>query len=553
MGYKFIQRSSRDSIFKAAATAAVACIVFVVFLPATQNGFLNWDDNRLISENPNIRSINLHFVNWALTYATELWMPMTWFSFALDYSIWGLNPKGFHLTNIILHTLNTILVMILTIKLVGFGGRVEGRKAIIAGIITAVLFGIHPLRVQSVAWATERKDVLYSFFYLLSLYSYLRYSSTESKGSIYYILCLLFFAFSLMSKPMAITLPAVLLILDFYPLERLTLKKIKLVLSEKLPFIILSLAMSMLTIWTHPLKGGLQELDIYPFSVRISLVVQAYIFYLIKMFLPMDLAPYYPHPFSMNVFTFKHIWPFIALSAITIFSIVTIKRNRVFSAIWFFYIATLIPATGIFQGTQVVADRYTYIPSLGPFLFVGLGISIVFERCSKGYKSVIVAILILLSGLLANETIRQINIWHDSVSLWSHEIEIFPDTSPLPYYYRAKSHISSGDYQKAIDDLDKVIKLSPGHGKPFAKAYSNRGSIYYAIANYQKAADDFSKSIEVDPLNPDVYYNRGNAYLAMEDYKSAIKDFNKALEFNPGDTEAGIKLKLAYSKNDLQR
>lgn len=526
----------------------LACITFAVFIPTLQSSFLNWDDNRLIVENPNIRSIDSNLIKWAFTYATELWMPMTWLSFAIDYALWGLNSKGFHLTNIVFHAVNTGLVFLLTVKLIRCGTDITKRKALISGAVTALLFGIHPLRVGSVAWATERKDVLYSFFYLLSLFVYLRYVSAESKKSNYYLLSLILFVLSLMSKPMAITLPVILLILDFYPLGRFKLMTIKQVLLEKLPFFMLSFTLALITILAHPLKGGLQELDIYPFPVRIGLSVQAYIFYIFKMLLPFNLVPYYPHPFSMDIFSLKHIWPFMALATITSFAVWSVKKNKVFFSAWFYYIATLIPVTGMFQGAQVVADRYTYLPSLGIFLLAGLGVAVVFEKCSNKCRPVIIAVLILLSGILAGKTRAQAAFWHDSISLWSHEIDIYPKTASLPYYYRAEVYISSGYYRNAIKDLDKVIEFSPQHGKPSAKAYSNRGSIYYAIANYQKAVEDFNKSIEFDPLNPDVYYNRGNAYLNLGDYQKAIKDFNKTIEINPGDAEAYVKLKLASSK-----
>jgi hypothetical protein len=372
------------------------------------------------------------------------------FTHALDYSFWGLDPRGHHLTSIIFHTFNTLLVFILVVQLLGCGragktGIPNGftgpdKKALIAGIVTALVFGIHPVHVESVAWISERKDVLSVFFFLLSVLAYLKYtSSRNSKRSISYGACLLLFTMALMSKPMAVTLPVVLLILDYYPLGRMSLegglKGAKWSLLEKVPFFVLSLLSSLITIWAQHTGGALTTLEAYPLKVRILVALRAYAFYIYKMVLPIDLAPFYPYPRSIDFFAIEFLVSFILLIVITTLCLWSVKRYKLFSAIWLYYLITLIPVIGIVQvGEQAAADRYTYLPSLGPFLLAGLGAGIVFEISSKKlYRTAIIATLVVLSGILVNKTVKQTAIWQDSITLWSYEIKLFPNRVPIAH------------------------------------------------------------------------------------------------------------------------
>lgn len=303
-----------------AAIFLAALITFVAYLPALQNGFVNWDDDEYVYENSNIQSIDYIFFTWIFTLrANPTWHPLTLLSFGLDYFIWGLNPAGYHLTNIIFHTLNTILVFILTGRLLKykFGEKTDYKQTIIIGGITALLFGLHPLHVESVAWISERKDVLYAFFFLMSLLMYLTYTNPYSLFSrrLYYIFGIILFIMALMSKPMAVSLPFVLLILDFYPLNRLKtgegMSGFKKVLIEKLPFFILSVLSSLIAIQSQQLGGALKSFENYPLLLRIYVAVRGYIFYLAKTIIPVNLYPLYPHPVSINFFSFEYLGSFI--------------------------------------------------------------------------------------------------------------------------------------------------------------------------------------------------------------------------------------------------
>lgn len=566
------------------AAIVVALITFIVYLPALQNNFVNWDDVEYVYRNQHIQStIDTNFIKWSFT--TEvlgLWHPLTLLSLSLDHAIWGLNPFGFHLTNIVIHSFNTFLVFIVTIRLINYANFEENRfnkETIITGFITSLLFGIHPIHVESVAWVSERKDVLSAFFFLLSLFFYLKYISAYLKGLVYYVISLIFFIFSLMSKPMAVSLPIVFLILDYFPLKRLVLKDarcIKVILIEKIPFLLLSLLASLVTLWASSSGGAIKTA---PLIARTFVATHAYIFYFIKIFFPFNLAPLYPYPQRINLFTLKYVIPFVIFSSITFCSFRFLKRHYLFSTIWFYYIITLIPVIGIIQvGGQAAADRYTYLPSLGPFILAGLGVTTFFKYSKKLSKSILFGILTLLSSvILINTTVKQIGVWHDSLTLWSHEINLFPDSTYEIYLNRGDAFDSLGKYQAAINDYTKSLQLNPYHEKTyynrgnayrslglyneaikdysaaiglddrFAAAYINRGLTYDVLGEHHRAIEDYNIVISLDSSISQAYINRGTAYLNLGDLQHTILDYKMAIQLNPRDTRLYYHLGRVYS------
>lgn len=526
----------------------IALATFIVYLPALNNGFVNWDDGLYVYENIYIRSINFKLLYW--TKEVVIWHPVTMLSLAMDYAIWGLNPFGYHLTNNLIHAFNTSLIFILVIKLFKHNGLNEpglNKRPFITASVTSILFGIHPFHVESVAWVSERKDVLCAFFYLLSLIAYLEYTSTDRKRKkpFYYSLCFTLFALALLSKPMAVSLPVVLLILDYYPLRRLTsengLRKTTWVLIEKLPLFLLSLLLSLTTIWIHRSIGALRSADIPFFIDRIVVAVWAYTFYLIKMILPTNLAPLYPYPEQIDFLTFRYIASFIFWMIITFFAVKSMKRNSLFAATWFYYLITLLPVIGILKvGKYAVADHFSYLPSLGPFLLIGLGISVVFE---KRYRFAIGSSLILIVALLSYKTVKQIAVWHDSMTLWAYEIKLYPNTQ-LAHNNRGIVHLGLNDYRQAIISFDKAIKLDPKYPEP----YLNRSIAYFKLGNYQQAIKNLDIAIELNPRFAEAYYNRGLVFSELENYEQARIAFNKAIELNPGYVGAYYNRGIIYRK-----
>lgn len=532
------------------ATFFVAFITFIVYLPALQNGFVNWDDNVNVYDNQYIKSIDFRFLKWVFSAeANPTWQPLTLLSFAADYKIWKLEPSGYHLTNIVFHILNTVLVYLLVIKLNGSGKERMAKKDLFVALLTALLFAIHPVHVESVVWVSGRTNILCAFFFLLSLLAYLQYASCKGlERRVLYVASLISYALSLMSKPMSITLPVILIIIDLYPLKRLsTGRGLTRVIVEKMPFLLLSALSFLATMWAAEHSGHLKHT--IPLIQRLLVAIKAFIFYLIKMILPFNLAPFYPHPVMHNIeisfFSFEYMGSLIALFLIIIACILTFKRNKGVSVIWSYYIVMLIPTIGIFQvGGQATADRYAYLSSLGPFILMGFGVTAVFERCKKKrFRFIIIGALILLSSLLGLKTMRQTAIWKDSITLWSHEIIIFPGVAH-PYYNRGLGYDSSGAYQEAIRDFSKAIEINHSH----ASAYNNRGVAYGVIGNYQQALKDFEKVIELDPENITVYNNRGSVYYSMGNYSQAVEDYKKAVEFDPKNAKTYYNLGLTYSQ-----
>ena len=541
----------RDKILITALAVLTALITFAVYLPALKNGFVGWDDPNLVYDNVHIRSIDLNFLKWAFTNtALVSWYPLTVFSFALDYAVWGLDPWGFHLTNNILHALNTAMVFILCVQLVKTGRpHREMRKALITAVVAALLFGLHPLRVESVAWVAERKDVLYSLFFLLSIIVYLRYVSSPGLGRrLLYASSLCLFAMSLMSKPMAVTLPVVLLLLDYYPLKRLSFKW---VVVEKLPFLFFSLLVSVITAFAHRPDGSLGSLEGQTVLWRLFLPVRNYIFYLYKSVLPVGLTPYYPYPEKASPFAMEYAFALIIFAAITLLCVWTFRRRRVFSAAWLYYLVTLLPVIGLVGFSNfATADRYTYLPSLGPSILAGLGAAYLMGTDGRRRMVTTACITAVILATLAAMTIRQSAIWKDSITLWSHEIRHYkgsPGTDLLnitAYYNRAKAYDELGELGRAIDDYTMVVTLSPG----YVGAYLNRGVAYGRGGDYERAAADFSSVLRIDPLNADAYYNRGLAHKSLNRNAEAIEDLRAAVRINPEYGPAYYTLSIVYSR-----
>ena len=526
----------------------IALLTISVFLPALQNDFVNWDDPEYVYENPYIKSIDLTFFKWALSsFHAANWHPLTWLSHALDYAVWGLDPMGHHLTSIVLHGLNTFLVIILVIRIIFISRPDKEGSALAAGIVTGLLFGLHPLHVESVAWISERKDVLCAFFILLSILAYLRYASPryyhsweragEKTGRTNYIFSLVFFVMALMSKPMAVTLPVILIILDFYPLERLSIRcaltsHLK-VLMEKIPFLVLSLALAVITVITHEEAGSMSSVNFEILGDRIIVAIRALSFYLLKILWPTDLAPFYPYPRDISFFTIEYFGAFLLATCITVFCLLSWKRQKVFATAWAYYIVILLPVLGIVaSGGQAAADRYTYLPSIGPFILIGLGAGLIYERAVSGtglifsLRKYLLIPLILVTCLLSVMTVKQIKIWKDSMTLWNRQLELH--SFYIAYNNRGNVYSNLDKYQKALADYNKAIEMYPER----VLAYNNRGNAYSELEKYQEAIADFDKAIELKPAS-DLHNNRGNVYSKIEENENAIADYNKAIELDP--------------------
>jgi Tfp pilus assembly protein PilF len=553
---------------------SVSLITFAVYLSALRNEFVEWDDNRSIVDNPHIRSLNADFFRWAfLDFYSGNWHPLTWISHAMDYAVWGLNPLGHHLTSIILHAVNSFLVVFLITRLLGVlkeritepGPRefLTDRTMLITAGITGLLFGLHPLHVESVAWVAERKDLLCALFFLLSIVGYTAYVRGQGPGvrgqkredsgnakagpktafiNKHYIITLGFFILALLSKPMAVTLPVVLLILDWYPFNRIrSLKTFRPVFIEKLPFIACSLISSVLTILAQRAGGTLSSIDVVPLSARVLVGAGALIDYLWKMIWPLNLIPLYPYPKNILLFSVDYFPAIVLVIVITAACMVLVNKQKVWLTAWGYYVATLVPILGIVQvGSQSMADRYTYLPSLGPFLLIGLAAAWIsgkansLKRWSPLIKVFSAAVGISVFIALSYLTIAQTGIWKNSYNLWSYVIENEPTPVPQAYFSLGIVFGESGQLDAAISSYNKAIALNPA----YYEAYENRGYIFEKMEQLDKAIDDYNQVIAMKPSRYRAYYNRGAVFGKMGQFDRALADYDKVLALNPSYYEA---------------
>jgi tetratricopeptide (TPR) repeat protein len=426
----------------------------------------------------------------------------------------------------------------------------------VAGV-TGLLFGLHPLHVESVAWISERKDLLCAFFFLLAIMSYEKYIITEQArrnlpSRFYnkqYLLALLFCLFALLSKPMAVSLPVVLLILDWYPSNRIrSLRTLWASFVEKTPFMALALFSSVMTILAQ--KTAIAMKEVLDITTRVLVAAQSLVLYIWKMILPLNLIPLYVYPQEVSFLSFKYMSPPLLIAGITITCLILAKKNKLWLAVWAYYIVTLIPVIGIVQvGNQSMADRYTYLPSIAPFLILGLlaaWIAKVADTCLRSrtiFRSFGTLAAVLLLVVMSYLTVKQIKVWENTLVLFSHDIEASSDEHYLAYFIRGKAFKAEGQFDRAIKDFNKAIDLNPY----YHQTYHNRASVFAKIGQLDKAIDDYTVSINARPT-PDAYYERGVIYSTRGDTDKAIEDFRKAINMNPRDYEAYTRLGILYGK-----
>jgi tetratricopeptide (TPR) repeat protein len=547
-------KTTKNVKYYLASSAALA--TFILYLPALRNEFVGvWDDNAYVAENVAIRSVNLTFFRWAFfDFHASNWHPLTWISHAVDYALWGPNPLGHHLTNIILHAANTAIVVLLMLKMLEIVKErtiqntstifLTDRTILIVAGVTGLLFGLHPVHVESVAWVAERKDLLCALFFLLSVTMYTSYVRTgcheapqdESFSRFFnkrYLITFGFFILALLSKPMAVTLPVVLLILDWYPFNRIrSLKTLRAASIEKIPFFALSIASSMITILAQRAGESIISLEFAPLSSRVLTASRSLVAYLGKMILPQNLIPLYPYPKYVSLFSLEYLLVIGLTMGITAACVVLVKKQKFWLSAWAYYVVTLIPVLGIVQvGEQSMADRYTYLPSLGPFLVAGLCAAWIVGKVNNVAKSGLLvkfactagALIVLFS--MSCITVQQIGIWKNGFVLWNHVIAK-GFGSATAYNNRGIALDDMGQREGAIADYEMAIALDPRN----YFAYNNRGVSYGKDGLYHISIEYFLKSIAINPRHADSYCNLGLSYFYMNQYNSALENYNKAIE-----------------------
>ncbi|MDA8098719.1 MAG: tetratricopeptide repeat protein [Nitrospiraceae bacterium] len=549
--------------------AVVAVVTLLVYLPALRNGFVLWDDDVFILGNAHLRHLDWAFFRWAFTdiRASGNWMPVTWISYALDHALWGLRPAGFHLTNIVLHALNSGLIVLLAARLLDAAPSLDRREMpsgpgsfapLIAGGVAGALFGLHPLHVEPAAWAADRRDVLCTFFYLSGILSYCIFASLAAEarksrtGRIYRMLTAALFFLSLGSKAMAVTFPVVLLLVDGYLFGRIgSLRDSVGAIREKLPLFAASLVASVIAYAGQRSVGALSFMATVPTTERLLVAVRSVILYLGKMAVPGDLLAFYPYPDVVSLLTMEFLFPLILVFGITVAVLLSARKQPLWLFVWAYYVVTLLPVAGVVQvGEHVMADRYAYLPSVGPFFLVGSLAAGVWARAGswgalrRPAKGISVMLVATVAFALARGTMKQIAIWHDSVSLWSHAVEKEPERIPGAYHNRAMAYKSRGEYRRALEDYGTALLLKPRS----AGTLVNRGLLYTELGRFDLAWQDFDRAISLEPASADAYTGRGLLLAATGKPDLALEEYATAMRLAPRDATIRNNRGLAFQQ-----
>jgi protein O-mannosyl-transferase len=527
-------------------------LTVLAYLPVRNNAFINFDDNHYITQNSHVKSgLSWDTVKWAFTtYDAANWHPLTWLSHALDCQLFGLNPAGPHFVNVLLHAFNAVLLFLVLQSLTGFSWR---------SLTVAAIFAVHPLNVESVAWAAERKTVLSMLFFLLAIWSYLVFVRRPSVSR--YLSIVGLFALALMSKPQVIILPFVLLLLDYWPLGRVKFasplplgnssadanrRSITLLLVEKIPLFGLSAISAVVTLQAQHAGHAVRTVIEYSLGSRVETAIISYVLYLRDAFVPRHLAPIYPHADGLLA-TWKLL---IAATILVAISALTVRRRKrapylLFGWLWF--LGTLVPMIGLIQvGEQARADRYMYVSLVGILVAVIWGGADFLSR-RKFPPALGAAVCAVVLVALSVATLQQTGHWHDSETLWNYTLAVTGQNF-MAEDNLAQELANQGRTKEALGHFHNVLKLHdwlPSELIAFGMYEQRQGYSSDAIAQYQRAlqntSDPKTRAVELS--------NIGSAYMDMKDLQNAQQSFDKALQSDPNNVPALIGSGIIAQKN----
>lgn len=500
----------------------LALIVIVPFYQTSQFEFINYDDHRFILGNKNIQAgFDRSSVSWAFTtLLSSNWQPLTWLSLMLDYKMYGTDAGGYHVTNVLIHLVNALLLFLIFGKMTG---------GLWKGGFVAALFAVHPLHVESVAWVMERKDVLSTMFWLLTMGAYAYYVDNPSRRR--YLWVFIAFGLGLMSKPMIVTLPLVLLLLDYWPLRRFQgaafIASRHLIL-EKIPLIALSAIVSAITIYAQGSTGALKSLGDIGLSDRMVNAVVSYGGYVAKMFWPVNLAIFYPYPtfFPISVVLLSVTF----LGAVSFLSFRYIRTAPYLAMGWLWYLITLLPVIGLIQvGEQAMADRYTYIPLIGLFIVIAWGVpDLLKENPFYRYFIPVAAGTALLFFVIL--TFQQTGVWKNSAVLFEHAIAV-TEGNYVAHNNLGSYLMSHKRFGEAASHFEKVVQIKPDD----EKFLNNLGLALFRQNRYDEAMTYYLRAIAINPRFADSYYNAADVCLFSGRENKALEYYRKALYLRPGE------------------
>jgi tetratricopeptide (TPR) repeat protein len=493
-------------------------ITALCLIPMLNNGFTNWDDDVYVTSNSIIKA-----PDWEAIFtgpSAYNYHPLTMLTLAFNYAISGIDPFSYHLVNWLLHLLNTSLVFLFIYK-------ISGRKVFVAAF-TALIFGIHPMHMESVAWISERKDVLYACFFLLALLQYWNFLETGKRSKFLY--CFIFFILSLLSKPAAIILPFVLLLLDYWHSRSFNWK----VLAEKIPFFIFSLLFGIITIRVQSAEA-IVGFDTYPLWTRFFFACYTIMIYTARFFVPYPLSAFHPYP-SVDSLGLPVLLSPIFMIALLILLWLKRKDKLLVFSLLFFVVNLLLVVQFLSIGLTIVSERYTYIPYIGLSFLAGMWLNKYLESRSSSFIKAIPFIIGIIFGVIS---FQRTKVWKDGDTLWSDVVKRYPDaatprsnhadylrkTAGLPAYISQRDEL----LRKALEESSMAIKLKPTH----IKAYVNRQNIYLVLEKYSLAIADAETLLKLEPSNSQAFYTKGFSYMKLDREDSSLFWFNKSIEAYP--------------------
>jgi tetratricopeptide (TPR) repeat protein len=570
--------SLKKTLFK--FRGAVACTLLVMVTIAIYQQvftyeFISLDDNLYVYENRHVLDgLSAENVRWAFANRLSgMWIPITWLSLMIDSTVFGTSPAGYHFTNVIIHLINIVLLFSMLMKLTG---------DFWPSVLVASLFAFHPVHVESVAWVTERKDVLSAFFFFLTVMSYSHYSQKRTLRPLWYLVTYLFFVLGLMAKPMLITMPFILILLDFWPLKRIekgaffTRRRLPLFI-EKIPFLVFAISVSVVTYLAVQHDGGIISLESSPMAVRATNALVSYVKYFGKLFYPAGLAVLYPHPHTIS--WLKILSAFGLLSGISWIMLRHMEKAPYFIVGWLWYLGMLLPVIGLVHaGPQAMADRYVYLPFIGLYIAIAWGISAFLQH--RAYRKVYLCVLAtILFCVLTAKTWNQIQYWQNSITLFTHTLK---HTSNNAVIHNNLGYVlyRKGLFEKAIFHFYEALRIRPLHEgarNHLGLALVQTGRVDEAIAQYQdvlkRNADNYQvhnnlgialkrKGLIRDALmhyqaalriKPDyiaAHIGIGNIYAGQRNLSKAIHHFLSALKMDPTNATLHNHLGVAFFLDD---
>ena len=520
----------------------------VAFWRVPNNGFVNYDDDEYVVDNPHVQQgLTYASVKWAFTSShSSNWHPLTWLSHMADWSLYGSNPMGHHLTNLLLHILGALLLFWFLRHTTGMIWR---------SAFVALLFSIHPMHVESVAWVAERKDVLSGVFWMLTMLSYGWYAKSPRIGR--YLLVVMCYALGLLTKPMLVSLPLVLLLLDFWPLRRMMRSnpqaprlwgmKWNLVL-EKIPLLVMATVSCFITYIAQRNTGAVSPLDVIPLSYRAANAISSYAAYVAKLFLPVNLSAFYPLP--QHGIPMVQILAGVCLIAGGLVAGVFVRRRHPYVLVgWLWYMITLVPVIGLVQvGRQAMADRYTYLPYIGLFVIIAWVVPDILVRREPARDSdskvsalggLSVAFVLVLIAL----TSRQTSYWKDSVSLFSHALNVVEENATT-HLHLAMALDAEGRGGEAVGQYSRALALEPNN----AEAHNNFGTCLASLGRVEEALTQFRIASRIRPGNLSTETNIGNALADLGRLALAAKQYRTVLSHRPEFAEARIGLGNVFAR-----